>query len=460
MLRRFLANPSAIRRRPRGPSRPRPPSRWPRLLGWSDVSETDPRLLALLDEPVARALAAAAGDTPCHLVGGVLRDRLLDFIGRDFDAVVGDDGQAIAERLAGRLPARLVHLGGDAFAAYRLVGEGFVLDLWDRRGQSLEQDLARRDFTVNAFALDLASRRVVDPFGGVADLERRRLRATTPGVLDDDPLRVLRLVRLGSQMPGFSADPQTQGLARTAAGGLAGVAAERIREELGKILGARDFAVAFARLVDLRIYPGLLRQRPGEAGDASGAVRLLDRLEPALAHLARLPALPRGRIDPPAARLAALFAGLGPPGGTAAAIDACRLARFLSDREAASCRRLTGLREAPGTEAARRWFLHLWGEDWPTAAAALGALGEPPPAAGAWRRLVRRLAGLAERHAESIFAPRPLLDGNDIQRLLGVPPGPALGAAVDRLRRAQVEGRIADRAAAEALLRRSSSDAG
>ena len=64
------------------------------------MSSTDPRLLSLLDEPVARALAAAAGETPCHLVGGLLRDRLLEIPGSDFDAVVASGGREIGERLA------------------------------------------------------------------------------------------------------------------------------------------------------------------------------------------------------------------------------------------------------------------------------------------------------------------------------------------------------------------------
>ena len=101
------------------------------------MTGTDPRLLEVLDEPVALALRDAAADTPCHLVGGLLRDRLLGVAGSDFDAVVEARGRQIGERLARDLPARLVHLGGKAFAAYRLAGDGFTLDIWDRQGQEL-----------------------------------------------------------------------------------------------------------------------------------------------------------------------------------------------------------------------------------------------------------------------------------------------------------------------------------
>src|SRR5947199_7221350 len=109
----------------------------------------------LAHHKAVRALLAAverAGSGPCHLVGGALRDRLLGLSSQDFDAVVSGHGREIAEAMAAALPARFVPLGGKEFAAYRLVAEGFVLDLWDRAEMSLEEDLGRRDFTVNSFA--------------------------------------------------------------------------------------------------------------------------------------------------------------------------------------------------------------------------------------------------------------------------------------------------------------------
>ena len=425
------------------------------------MNPTDPRLLALLDEPVACALKAVAGRTASHLVGGGLRDRMLGITGSDFDAVVSENGLAISEQLARDLPARLVRLGGKAFAAYRLVGNGFTLDIWDRQGQSLQADLARRDFTINAFALDVDGRQVIDPFDGLGDLRRRRLRATTAGVFADDPLRVLRLVRLSLQLPGFCADAATLALARDSAAKLIEVAAERIRDELGKLLRANEFLPAFEQLVALDVYPGLMLGRPGAPGDARRARRLLRRLEPALAQLAGLPALPHARLDPSGPRLAVLISGLTTADGAAgAALERCRRTGYLSGRDAVRCRRLLTCRDAPGSAAADRWFLHRWGEHWPAGVATLAASSEPLLAADDWRRLAARLAELAGRRAAEIFAPPPLLDGNEIRRLLGIRPGPPVGAAVERLRRAQVEGRVRDRAEAEELLRSSASDAG
>ena len=421
----------------------------------------DRRLLALLEEPVAKALRAAAGSTLCHLVGGVLRDRLLGVAGHDFDAVVAARGGEIAERLAAGLSARLVRLGGKAFAAYRLVGDGFTLDLWDRQATSLEADLARRDFTVNAFALDVVTHELVDPFDGLGDLHRRRLRATTPGVFSDDPLRTLRLVRLALQLPGFRPDPATTALAREAVPGLAGVAAERVRDEMGRILQADGFAAAFEQLAELELYPGLLLGRPGEAGDAGPARRRLRRLEPALERLRAAPS-PSGRVDRAAARLAVLFAGLMPAAEPAAAnaLPRYREAGYLAGADAALCDRLLDCRRAPAGEAAERWFLHRWGEAWPTAAAALAALAEPPPADEAWREQVDRLSALAAALGSEVFSPPPLLDGHQIQQLLGIGPGPGVGRAAARLRRAQVEGWVRDVADAERLIRSSASDAG
>src|SRR5206468_4634581 len=151
------------------------------------------QLRVLAHHPAVRALLATAAGAPCHLVGGVLRDRLLGLPIHDLDAVVAGRGREIAEAMARALSARLVLLGGKEFAAYRLVAADFVLDLWDRDGVPLADDLARRDLTVNSFAWDRATGAIVDPFGGVGDLGRRVLRATTPASFTGDPLRVLRV---------------------------------------------------------------------------------------------------------------------------------------------------------------------------------------------------------------------------------------------------------------------------
>jgi hypothetical protein len=238
---------------------------------------------------VVRQLVAACGPTPCHLVGGILRDAALGLATHDLDVVVAGGGRQIAETLAASLPARFVPLGGKEFAAFRLVmapaapmppttprvqstpsatsEPPLVIDIWDREASSLHDDLARRDLTINSIAVEALTGVVIDPFGGLADLQRRLLRATTADSFAGDPLRVLRLARLDQQLPGFTVEPSTLGLARASSPALATVAAERIRDELWRILAHPDAARGLRRIADLRLYPdlwlGLLLPPPG-----------------------------------------------------------------------------------------------------------------------------------------------------------------------------------------------------
>jgi hypothetical protein len=427
----------------------------------------DPRRLypLLRRQPPVAALAEAAGGVETHLVGGLLRDRLLGLQSRDYDAVVDGDGREIAGRVAGALGATLVLLGGKAFAAYRVVGEGFVLDLWDRAGTTLVADLARRDFTVNSFALDLAGGALVDPFGGIADLGRRVLRATTAESFSGDPLRVLRLPRLLGQLPGFGADPATLELAHAAAPGLAAVAAERVREELVLVFKGDDAPRVLALLGALEVYPGLWRGAPGAAGDTAAtgaAVAELAALPAARAELHRLAPEAADRFDRLAGRLAAAFARLPLAGGGAGGrgdgvgddVDRFRDAGYLTARVAGRVRLLLAARELPAEEPAQRGWLHRLGELWPTAAAAAGAVAAVAggDAAERWRRRLGRLVALVEADGEAILDPPRLLDGGEVQELLGIGPGREVGAALARLRAAQVEGRVRSREEAVRLL--------
>jgi poly(A) polymerase len=409
-------------------------------------------LLLLRHHPLARAFLAAAGETPCHLVGGVVRDRLLGLPAVDFDGVVAGEGREIAERLAAALPARLVPLGGKAFAAYRLVGKGFTLDLWDRAGTSVEADLARRDFTVNAAALDLRDGAFLDPFGAGRDLDARLLRATTPESFTGDPLRVLRLPRLLVQLPGFAAEPATVALARQAAGRLATVASERVREELRLIFAAAAADRALALMVELHLYPGLWLGRPGEPGAAGHAVVELERLESCAVRVRERAEAEAPPLELPAARLALAAANL-PAGEPAAALAGLARAGVLLARQAERAAALLAWRELPAGERALRRFLHDAGALWPSAAALLGARRREPAEAAAWEAWLGRVTALVRREGAAILAPPALVSGEDVQRELGVGPGPAVGRALRRVRLAQVDGEVRSREEALALLR-------
>jgi hypothetical protein len=402
----------------------------------------------LLHHPAVRALVAASEGVDCHLVGGVLRDRALGLPVHDFDAVVPARGREIAERLAAMLPARLVALGGKEFAAFRLVGAGFEIDLWDRTGLTFEEDLARRDFTVNSFVIDARTGAVTDPFGGLADLQRRLLRATTPASFTGDPLRVLRLPRLLLRLPGFAAEPGTVELARQAAPLLPQVSAERVRDEITALLDHPDAHRGVALLIVLDLYPGLWLGRPGEPGPSGSALAQIEALPERMRALREIDPALADSVEPRAARLAILFANLPPrPGaaGTPGTVPRSDLERFrdagyLTRQTASEVALLLALPPLPAGEIAARRWLHRAGRLWPTAACLQGAED--------WTSAVRRLAALAEQEGEALFNPPRLLSGEEVQALLGIPPGREVGRLLDAVRAAQVDGAVRTREAA------------
>lgn len=412
----------------------------------------------LLHHPAVRALVAAAGDVETHLVGGVLRDRALGLPLKDIDAVVASRGREIAETLAETLPARLVLLGGKEFAAYRLVAAEVDVDLWDRDGTTLYEDMARRDFTVNSFALEARTGALFDPFGGVGDLERRLLRATTPESFSGDPLRVLRLPRLLLRLPGFAADPDTVGLARRSVARLTDVAAERVRDELTFILEHPEAHRGLALLIALDVYPGLWLGMPGEHLRTGTALSEVEALPERIRDLRAEDTEAADRVDARIARLAALFRNLPllPAQGTVRdALVRFRDAGYLIRQTADAVALVLELAILPPQEEVglRRW-LHRAGPLWPTVFCALGArMAAREEGLDRWRTLLPRLADLARREGGVLFDPPRLVTGADVQTLLGIPPGKEIGRVLDAVRAAQVEGRVRTREEAVEMVR-------
>ncbi|HEV2854585.1 MAG TPA: hypothetical protein VHC97_17450 [Thermoanaerobaculia bacterium] len=408
----------------------------------------------LLRHPAARALVAASGETECHLVGGVLRDRVLGLPVHDVDAVVAERGLEIAEILAAELPARLVLLGGKDFAAYRLVGQDLTVDLWDRAGTSLREDLGRRDFTVNSIALDARTGEIADPFGGLEDLERGVLRATTSESFSGDPLRVLRLPRMLLRLPGFAADAETLALAKRSSPQLAQMAAERVRDELTFLFDHPEAHRGLGLLVALDVYPGLWLGHPGEPGRPGGAVAELEALPGCIRYLRELDPAAADTVDARTARLAATFAHLPVRAGREPAdvLAFFRDAGYLTRSAAADVALLLKFGALPHEETGRRRFLHRTGRLWATVACSLGAR---TPAPESWRTDLRPLVDLARREGALLFDPPRLLTGEEVQALLGIAPGPQVGEALAAIRQAQVDGRVRTREGAIAMLLRS-----
>jgi poly(A) polymerase len=174
--------------------------------------------------------------TPAWLVGGAVRDRLLRRPTSDFDVVVGGDVAACARGVARAARGHPFELS-EAFGAWRVIARdrSWQLDLMALDGATIEQDLGRRDLTVNAIAESLAGGGHVDPFGGIADLRARTLRAVSGTAFADDPVRVVRLARLACEL-GFEIDPATARAARAVAPQLTAVSPERVFEELKRLI--------------------------------------------------------------------------------------------------------------------------------------------------------------------------------------------------------------------------------
>jgi poly(A) polymerase len=196
-------------------------------------------------------VAAAVAPSGAVLVGGAVRDAVLGRPAVDVDLAVASGAIALARRCAERLGATCVVLDSERGAA-RVIADGWTLDVADFRAPTLDGDLAARDFTVNALAVPLVPLvtrgrgPIIDPTGGLADLRARRLRPPGPGVLADDPLRALRAVRLEAAL-GLRLTPAGARAVSAAAGGLADVSAERVRDELLALLAMADSARTLRR---------------------------------------------------------------------------------------------------------------------------------------------------------------------------------------------------------------------
>jgi poly(A) polymerase len=225
-----------------------------------------------LPEPLRAVAAALPPGTEAWLVGGAVRDLLLGRPLKDVDLAVRRGGLALAREVADRLGAAFVPLDverGVGRIVWERQGGRLEVDVADFRAAGLEGDLRARDLTVNAMALSLGQQpQLVDPAGGAADLEARRVRLLGPEVLADDPLRTLRAVRFSAQL-GFALDAESAAWIRSVAPSLATVSPERVRDELWKTLVTPQPAAALRLLDDL----GLLAVVVPEVAAAHGVTQ-------------------------------------------------------------------------------------------------------------------------------------------------------------------------------------------
>lgn len=234
-----------------------------------------------------------------YLVGGYVRDTLLKHDVYDLDVAVAGDGLRLARSLADRFdgdyyPLDVVRRTGRAIL-YRSDSEPVVVDLAQLRGPDLEADLADRDFTVNALAMDPRSpKKTIDFHGGLADLNERLIRPIAPDSIRNDPLRALRAVRLAAQL-GFTLTAEAAAAIRRDGGGLAGISGERIRDELSRLLGQpyaspfledlENLGLLFLCLPELEPLRGLAQSSPHHLDVLRHSVKTVQSLEEILEEL-------------------------------------------------------------------------------------------------------------------------------------------------------------------------------
>ena len=385
----------------------------------------------------AVAVAAARLRMPLYLVGGTVRDILLSTAVSDLDLTVVGDGPDAVDRLAQRLDGRV--LARSQFGTVKIDIAGTVVDLALARTESysrpgalpkvtagrIDDDLARRDFSINAMAVSLGDRfgEVTDPFGGRSDLDARLVRVLHPRSFVDDATRVLRAVRYAARL-GFELEAETSDLLQRGLPYMETISGDRVRNELERCFMDRDAGRALLMAQEL----GVLRAvHPGLALTEQAASALSD---PAFDTLSPRRLVLLALLAYPASDAQGVCRRLNLSGRRAEAVmGVLRVKAVCGDleREPMPPSRIVEILEPLDDAAIEACMLAMGG----------GVAGD---------RMRRYLTEL--RHV------RPELNGGDLIAL-GVPEGPRVGEMLAELRRARLDGLLATAEDEERYVRRS-----
>jgi tRNA adenylyltransferase len=445
------------------------------------VADSLTRLRAIAESPVVARLAGAFADGghELSLVGGPVRDALLGRPVHDLDFTTDARPDRILQLVKPIADAWWEI--GRAFGTIGALIDGETVEITTYRtdsydgetrkpevefGDTLSGDLVRRDFTVNALALRLPDVVLVDPAGGVDDLMARALRTPiTPEVsFGDDPLRMLRAARFAAQLD-FAVSDDTVAAMQEMAGRLEIVSAERIRDELVKLLSSDHPRAGIRLLVDTGLADRVLPEIPALRLEIDEHHHHKDVYEHTLTVVDQAIDYERER-HPGAApdvvlRLAALLHDIGKPAtrrlepggavsfhhhdivGAKLARKRLRALRFDNETIAAVSRlvelhlRFFGYADGAWTDSAVRRYVRDAGDQLErlhelTRADVTTRNRRKADRLGfAYDDLEHRISALQQQ--EELDAVRPDLDGTDVMRILGVRPGPEVGRAMKYL---------------------------
>ena len=413
-----------------------------------------------------------------YLVGGAVRDILLQKPGRDFDLVCDFDPRNIARPFANLQKGAYYLLDSQRNTCrvilYEQNGRRVFYDFARMQGDELEIDLSRRDFTINAMAIDLQSpKKIIDPLGGAADLKEKVLRACSDSSFADDPVRVIRAVRYAVAL-NLAIDPRTLDALKAAVPLLSRISRERTRDELLKVLdsGRPDVGLRLLSRLDIlnEAQMGTLESEISKAAARCGALEALfaelegigtresAQVMPMAAYLLRL-----GRFKDPC--LAYLHSA-NDSARTRRVLDL--LAAWISDYPQAKFAQVLEvlslsndenehlhrmrdfrilLEELDGVPDRRQIYRFFKRTTIDSCFIWLADLLSAPPTVNssqAWLKALGKCEVLMDTwvNQPEVLSPIPLLNGTEIMQMFNLPPGRQLGKILDDLLEEQAAGTV------------------
>ena len=213
-----------------------------------------------------------------YIIGGSIRDLLLDRIPTDYDIAVKENPKKFAEKMAKNISGRLVRMGKPGQMIIRVVSDDHIFDITSLNGCSIENDLKKRDFTINAMAYDLSSGEIIDCLGGLRDLADKKVRMVSTDIFRKDPIRLIRAYRIGACL-NFEIESQTASIIRAYAKLIKNSAGERIRGEIVKMLRTSKSYYYLSQMDDAGLLTAIFPDLDGLKGCLQNSHHLYDVFE-------------------------------------------------------------------------------------------------------------------------------------------------------------------------------------